>query len=79
MAERSSHYRLIEAKLGEPFEGFIAARRPSTSWRAIAADITARTGVEVGGEILRRWFIDRITYEVKVDAGLTAETPASAA
>lgn len=66
MAERSSHYRLIEAKLGEPFEGFIAARRPGKSWRAIATEITQKTDVEVTGEIVRRWFIDRITYEVKV-------------
>lgn len=69
MADHSSHYLLIEARLKERdlvFTDFIAARRPLTSWRTIAREITSVTDVAVTGEVLRRWFNDRISYEVKV-------------
>lgn len=71
MADRSDRYQLIEARLAakaEPvtFEDFIAARRPHKSWRTISADIADVTGVPVSHTLLRRWFADRISYEVKV-------------
>lgn len=76
MAERSTLYRLIEARLAPTsFEDFIAARRPTKSWQSIADEITEQTGVDLTKEVLRRWFADRISYEVKIaPAG-----PASAA
>lgn len=67
MAERSIRYQLIEARLAPvTFEDFIAARRPQRSWQSIVDEITEETGVELGKEILRRWFADRISYEVRV-------------
>jgi len=76
MADRSSHYRLIEAKLnerGQDFASYIAAQRNARqSWRAIARDITARTDVEVTGEGLRKWFADKLTVVVKDGPGRAA-------
>lgn len=49
-------YREIEQKLGEPLAKMIAARRAaSVSWRRIAMEINARTGVDIAGETLRVW------------------------
>lgn len=49
-------YTEIEQKLGEPLARMIAARRASNvSWRRIAIEITARTGIDVAGETLRVW------------------------
>lgn len=49
-------YTDIERKLGEPLAPMIAARRAgNVSWRRIAIEITARTGVDVAGETLRVW------------------------
>lgn len=77
MAERSTHYRLIEAKLAPvTFEDFIAARRPHKSWRTIAAELTEITDVEISYEVLRRWFSSRISYEVKVAPTGTPERAA---
>lgn len=36
----------------------IAARRPQTSWRRLATEVTLRTGIDVTGETLRRWALD---------------------
>jgi hypothetical protein len=71
MAERSDRYELIEARLAAKdvpvtFEAFIAERRPHKSWRTISADIAEATGVPVSHTLLRRWFADRISYEVTV-------------
>lgn len=69
MADRSSHYQLIEDGLkarGLVFTDFIAERRPGVGWRTIAREITELTEVSITGEMLRRWFADRITYEVTV-------------
>lgn len=49
-------YVEIEQKLGEPLAKMIAARRAgSVSWRRIAIEITARTGIDIAGETLRVW------------------------
>jgi hypothetical protein len=49
-------YIEIERKLGEPLAGMISARRASNvSWRRIAIELTARTGIDVAGETLRVW------------------------
>jgi len=56
MNERPVLYQLIEARLGEPLAEFVAARRPSTSWRQLADDLSQRTGTGVTYESLRTWF-----------------------
>jgi hypothetical protein len=56
MNERPVLYQLIEARLDEPLADFIAARRPSTSWRQLAGQLTDRTAVSVSWESLRTWF-----------------------
>jgi len=59
-------YQLIEVRLDGTLADFIASRRPAASWRAIAVELTEKTGVEVSAEIVRRWFADRIHVEVTV-------------
>lgn len=66
MAKQSRLYTLIEERLDGTLAELIAARRPATSWRDIAAEITQTTGIQVSHEVLRLWFVDRITVEVKV-------------
>lgn len=66
MTKPSSLYRMIEDRLDGTLPEFVAARRASLSWTAMAAEITSTTGIEVSDETLRRWFADRITVEVRV-------------
>lgn len=56
--QRSSLYRLVEKQLHGSLADYITARRPASSWRAIAAELTERIGVEVSHESLRLWFTD---------------------
>ncbi len=56
MTDRPVLYQLIEARLGEPLADYIAARRPSTSWRQLAGDLSERTNTAVSFESLRTWF-----------------------
>lgn len=62
----SALYRLIEQKLDGTLAEFIAARRPTQSWRNIAAELTEKTGVEVSWETVRGWFADRIEIRTEV-------------
>lgn len=49
-------YADLEAKLGEPLAALIEQRRgQATSWRRIAVELTARTGIDITGETLRVW------------------------
>ena len=57
--------RLIEMKLGEPLRGYVIAARTvagpldrQAGWRAIATDLSERTGERVTWETLRSWFDD---------------------
>jgi hypothetical protein len=51
-------YTEIEQKLGSPLAQLVGERRASgISWRKIAVEITARTGVDVTGETLRVWHL----------------------
>jgi hypothetical protein len=56
--QRSSLYRLVEKQLEGSLTDYVSARRPTQSWRAIAAELTERIGVEVSHESLRLWFTD---------------------
>lgn len=57
----------IERKLGSPLADLVAERRSaSVSWRRIAQEVLARTGVDVTGETIRVWFADRIEVKVTV-------------
>lgn len=35
---------------------WVAARRPATSWKSLAPELTDVTGIEVSWEALRLWF-----------------------
>lgn len=54
--KRSNLYQLIEKQLGESLADYVSTRRPTQSWRAIAADLGRRTGAEISHESLRLWF-----------------------
>jgi hypothetical protein len=56
MTERPVLYQLIEARLDEPLAEYVAARRPSTSWRQLAGELSDRTNTAVSFESLRTWF-----------------------
>lgn len=66
MTNHSPLYRMIEARLDGTLAEFVASRRASQSWTAMATEIVETTKIEVSDETLRRWFADRITVEVKV-------------
>lgn len=68
MTNPSPLYLLIEERLGGPLADYVASHKARMSWRAMAADLTAKAGVDVSYEALRGWFADRITVEVKVDS-----------
>lgn len=70
---------LIEKRLDGTIEEFVAARRATSSWTAMAAELTEKTGLPVSDETLRRWFADRISYEVKVSPAGSSENPERAA
>lgn len=58
---RSRLYRLVERRLVESSKAqtlaeYIAARRPDTSWRDLAAELVTDTQVELSHESLRLWF-----------------------
>lgn len=70
MANRTTLQRLVEVKLKEPVVPWIARHRQRgtrTSFRHIAEDLKAETGVEVTSETLRQWY----------EAGLTSEAASS--
>jgi hypothetical protein len=61
MRRRTPLYQLIEERLDVPLADFVDERRgesvrPPASWRAVAAEITQKTGVEVTHTALRLWF-----------------------
>jgi hypothetical protein len=67
--QRTRLYQLIEERLDGTLADYVArSRAASMSWRAMAADLRGRTGLQVSNEILRQWFAHRIevTVEVKV-------------
>lgn len=55
MSEPTPLRQLAEDRLGQPVAEFIAERRPHLSWRRIAIEVTAKTGVDISGETLRLW------------------------
>lgn len=71
MSQPTPLYQLVEARLGGSLEEYVAERRATTSWRAMAADLTERSSVQVTYETLRGWFADRIetTVTIKPAAG----------
>jgi len=67
MTNPSPLYRLIERQLDGTLADFVARHRTDgATWPEIAADVSAKTDVEISGETLRRWFAGRITVEVRV-------------
>lgn len=67
MSQPTPLYQLVEARLGRPLVEYVAERRATTSWRAMAADLTETAGVQVTYETLRGWFAGRVQIVI-VDA-----------
>jgi hypothetical protein len=73
-------YRMIERRLvGQTLAEFVASRRATSSWTAMAAEITETTDVEVSDETLRRWFVDRLQVEVRVHPDSNGTPPGTPA
>jgi hypothetical protein len=66
MSQPSVLYQLVETRLDGTLVEYVAEHRASMSWRAMAADLSERTGVQVTYETLRGWFADRIQTTVVV-------------
>jgi hypothetical protein len=66
MVRPSPLYQLIESQIDGTLAEFVAARRASSTWAEMAAELSRQAGREVSDETLRRWFADRIQVEVKV-------------
>jgi hypothetical protein len=69
MSNRTDRYQLVEARLGENLEAWVAERRrpgirPPASWRDIAAELSKLTGIAVSHEALRVWFPEYATEPV---------------
>lgn len=60
MGHRTDLYEQVETRLGEPLRTYVDSRREAgRSWRRIALEVTARTGIDITGEALRVWFVVR--------------------
>ena len=66
MSQPSALYQLIETRLDCTLAEYVAQRRATTSWRAMAADLSERVGVKVTHQTLVNWFGDRIQTTVVV-------------
>ena len=58
-ADKPTPRLLIERAMldsGWTLERLVTARRPDTSWRLIAIEVTHLTGIDITGEALRGWF-----------------------
>jgi hypothetical protein len=68
MNEPSRLYMLIEKRLGGDgtLAEFVAKRRASSSWMAMAKELSEWCDYEISDETLRRWFADRIQVQVTV-------------
>ncbi len=66
MSQPTALYQLVEARLGRSLVEYVAERRATTSWRAMAADLTETAGIPVTYETLRGWFADRIQTTIVV-------------
>lgn len=66
MTQPTPLYRLVEVALGRKLDDYVAENRAAMSWRAMAADLSQRTGETVTYETLRSWFADRIETTVTV-------------
>jgi intein-encoded DNA endonuclease-like protein len=67
MASPTALYQLIEDRLdGTLAELVQQCISEGKSWRAIARDVHAKTGVEVSRMTLAEWFKDRVKIRVTV-------------
>lgn len=59
MPHRTARFELVQVRLGRDLVQYVNGRRDARdSWRTIAADLSAITGVAVSYETLRTWFDD---------------------
>lgn len=66
MSQPTALYQLVEARLDRSLVDYVTERRATTSWRAMAAELTELTGVQVTYETLRGWFADRVQTTVTI-------------
>jgi len=56
---QTTAYQLLQVRLGRDLAEWVAAKRKDgESWRAIASDATAITGLPVSHETFRAWFAE---------------------
>lgn len=79
MTQPSRLYRLIEERIDGTLVDYVAARRPATSWRDLADEISKLTGIEISNEGLRLWFGDRIEVRYETVIRDAPAEPADAA
>jgi hypothetical protein len=72
MSQPTALYQLVEARLGRSLVEYVAERRATTSWRAMAADLTETAGITVTYETLRGWFADRVQTTIVIADAPTA-------
>jgi len=59
MRQNTPKYELVQLRLGRSLQAYVeAARKERLSWRTIATDLSAVSGVTVSWETLRDWFGD---------------------
>ncbi len=56
--------QLIDDRLGEDVTAWVAIRRAGTSWRVLAREVSAATGITVTHETLRSWVAEAATADV---------------
>ncbi len=65
--------RLVEAALGQNLHDWLATHRAAgTTWRQLAAIVTAQTRIDVTDVTVRAWYRDLWATEVGQDATLKA-------
>lgn len=73
MTQPTPLYRLVEERLGGEgaLDRYVEEHKPTTSWRAMAADLSKRTNVQITYVTLSNWFAGRVktTVVVKPSAG----------
>jgi hypothetical protein len=67
---RTDKQQLADLLLGQPVEDWVAARRPGLSWERIAVELRDATDrrVEVSGNQLRLWMLDRLDETTEASA-----------
>lgn len=63
---------MLEDRVDGRLADWVARRRATDSWTAIAIQLTHATGIEVSDETLRRWFASRVRVVIEQPAEASA-------